>query len=507
MDDLIEDHTDKVGGMIHQDLLHVIATNALDRIHDLEKMGVKIRYSQSKVPGNYILVRQVQRVVNTLNFDGRDMKINMTGEVKRRGAKIVSRVMVEGLIVREGRVVGAVGVGTRDQKLYVFRAQAVILSTARISGGRMFNEPGPGAGVAFNLRWPPSETGDGKAMAFKAGAELINLEFSHHRVNIKNLVRGGGLPYNSYSPAGQGINGFGKVIMQPEKDVFEDSTEGIYNAPKHKLIDELTQGRGPIYCDLTQGTEEEIKFSEWSLTHEGGCYSLLHLMKQEGMDLRTHKLEMGPGEIELGNFGAGGVYVDGKCQSTIPGLFAAGDEMGGVPLACAPGAIATGWYAAEQAADFIQKEVAASSIGEDEQEIQEIEDLCQSYLDHKDGNRWQDVQIALNRIMSYYALNMKSEKMLIRGLENLDDLKKHAELKATNTHELMRCLEMKNLMENAELIMLANLERKESRKIKSMSIHTRLDYPEQDDQNWKCALSQRLSNGKIIFGKRPFRRI
>mgnify|MGYP005625464845 FL=1 len=504
-EDLIEDHMDKVGGMIHEDLLRTITLNALDRIHDLEKMGVKVRYEDSKLPGGYILVRQIHSVVNTLNFDGRDMKIKMTKEMKRRGAKIINRVMINGLLKKDGVVIGAVGVGTRNKKLYIFKAKAVIMSTARISGGRMFNEPGPGAGTAFNVRWPGSETGDGKIAAFNAGAELINLEFSHHRVNFKNFVRGGGLPYNSYSPAGQGINAAGNVIMPQEKDIFENSDNGIYNAPKLKLIGELNQGRGPIYGDLTEGTEEEIKFSEWSLTHEGGGYALLHLMKNQGVDFRTHKFEMGPGEIELGNFGAGGIYVDDKCHSTVPGLFAAGDEMGGVPLGCAPGALATGWYAAEQAETYIKDNNTAG--GFEEETVEQLEALCLSFLEKEDGYRWQDSQIALNRIMSYYATNLKSETMLLRGLENLGYLQNHNDIQATNAHELMRCLEMHNLIENAKLIMQGNLERKESRKIKSAPIQTRLDYPEQNDAEWNCALSQRLTEeGNLIFAKRPFRR-
>jgi len=507
MDGLVADHTEKMDGMIHQDLLRLIAEQALDRILDLEKMGVKIRYEQSQLPGKYILVRQVQNVVNTLNFDGRDMKLNMGREVRRRGAKVVSRVMVNELVVRDGRVVGAIGVGVRDKKIYLFRSKATILSTARISGGRMFYESGPGAGVAFNLRWPPSETGDGKAMAFRAGAELINLEFSHHRVNFKNFVRGGGLPYNSYSPAGQGINAFGKVIMPPEKGIFEDSYQGIYQAPKHRLIDELMQGRGPIYCDLTTGTEEEIRFSEWSISHEGGGTALLHVMKREGIDFRKDMLEMGPGEIELGNFAAGGLYVDGHCASTIPGLFAAGDEMGGVPLACAPGALVTGWHAAERGVDYLKKNKAEARVTARDPEVQAFEAVCQTFLNRKDGLRWQEAQVALNRLMNYYGLKLKTEKMLQRGLENLDDLTKHAELKAANPHELMRCLEMRNLLLNAELLLRGNLERKETRKIKSMNIHLRMDYPQQDDANWKCSLAQRLENGRIVFAKKPFRTI
>ena len=176
-------------------------------------------------------------------------------------------------------------------------------------------------------------------------------------------------------------------------------------------------------------------------------------------------------------------------------------------MACAPGALVTGWYAAEKSIAWFKKHPAPASFAGSDGEVQQFEDRCLLMLDRKDGHRWQEAQVALNRIMNYYGLKLKAEKMIQRGLENLDDLVRHTELKAHNAHELMRCLEMQNLFLNAELILRGNLERKETRKIKSMNIHLRLDYPEQDDENWKCALSQRLENGKIVFTKRPFRRI
>ena len=81
------------------------------------------------------------------------------------------------------------------------------------------------------------------------------------------------------------------------------------------------QGRGPIYCDLTTGTEDEVKFCEWSISHEGGGTSLLHLMQRDGIDLRRDKLEMGPGEVELGNFAAADFtwmeIVPPPCQGSL----------------------------------------------------------------------------------------------------------------------------------------------------------------------------------------------
>lgn len=507
IDDLVENHSSKVDNMIHHDLLYVIARNAYDRIHDLEKMGIKIRYSDSEFPGGFRLVRQFQKYVNTLNFDGRDMKVKMTAEVKKRGAKIISRVMMTDLIVRDGRVVGAFGVGVRDAKLYVFNAKAVILSTARLTGGRMFEQPGPGAGVAFNLRWPPSGTGDGKAMALRAGAELINMEFTNGCASFKNFLRGGGQPHNTYSPPGQGINAFGDAILPPKGgDIFkdEDSTTMVVGKP---LFAEIAKGRGPVYCDLTTGTEEEIQYAEWSLEHEGGGYGLKHVMKRQGIDFRKHKLEMCPGEIELGNLSAAGIYCDGNCESTIKGLFAAGDEIGGVPFGCAPGAIATGWYAAEKADDYIRENKVSSDVNGSEEEIDQLEKHCVEILERKEGHRWQDAQITLNRLMNYYGANNKTEKMINKGLESLDDLMKNVELKAGNPHELIRCIEMRSLFLNSETILLANRERKESRTMLGMTIHTRLDYPKQDDENFKCSLSQRRSpDGSVVFAKREFRK-
>ena len=472
-DDIAEAHAKAFGYMAQLDLYKVAYKNSFDRILDLEKMGVNIRYEKSPVefPGGVRLVKQASKYVDTINYDGRDMKRRMTEECHRRGVKIVNRVMITDPIVREGRIVGAVGVGTRDGKLYIFRAKAVILSTARIAGGRFFAEPGPGAGVMMNLRWPPSATGDGKTFALRAGAEVINMEYTQPMLTSKNLVRGGGFPnIGTYAPPGRSVDAYGNQLQAPKgHGHFEDAPKEMPKdmVPDKNPLIELAKGNGPIYGDLTQGTEDEIQYVEWSATHEGLSWAFMHIMKQEGLDFRTHMIELNQGEVELGNVASAGLWVESNCETPVKGLFAAGDEIGAIPLLCGNGALTLGWYSAECAKDYLDKANAAPGFSDDCDEINAVEAYCSAALDCADGNRWQDAQIALNSIMSFYCNKQKTEAMLYRGLENLDDLKANMNIKADNPHELHRALEMRNLTLSAECMLQGARERKETRMLET----------------------------------------
>ena len=141
-------------------------------------------------------------------------------------------------------------------------------------------------------------------------------------------------------------------------------------------------------------------------------------------------------------------------------------------------------------------------------EVQEFEALCLSMLNRKDGQRWQEAQVALNRIMSYYGLKLKTEKMLQRGLDNLDDLTKHVELKASQSPRIDALPgDEKPVPERGAYFTGEFGKKREPEDQEHEHPYPRLDYPDQDDEHWKCSLSQRLENGKIVFAKRPFRRI
>jgi succinate dehydrogenase/fumarate reductase flavoprotein subunit len=95
LEDLVNDHVYNMGGgLANWDVAHYICRTALDRIHDLERYGVKIRYKDSTLPGGYRLVYQLHSCRNTLHFDGRDVKRYQTKAVLERGVDIADRVMM-----------------------------------------------------------------------------------------------------------------------------------------------------------------------------------------------------------------------------------------------------------------------------------------------------------------------------------------------------------------------------------------------------------------------------
>jgi adenylylsulfate reductase subunit A len=244
---------------------------------------------------------------------------------------------------------------------------------------------------------------------------------------------------------------------------------------------------------MSWGSEEDQKYMLWAIENEGLGPGFLHIMERYGLDFRKHKIELWPIEPEHSAAAAGGPIVDEKCQTTLPGLYAAGDEAGGIPGSVAPGAFTMGYLAAESAARRVEGARANAQGGGDDELIA----LCNEILNRSRGDPWEDAQRAIHNIMSDYNVHIRSETMARRGLECLEYLEKTMRLTAANPHELTHCLEIRNLIECSKIVLRSTIERKESRG----KIFQRKDFPQQDDTNWFCFLGQKLENGSIVFEK------
>jgi succinate dehydrogenase/fumarate reductase flavoprotein subunit len=493
LEQMVEDHVENVAqGLVNRRMLHYIAATSHDRILDLERFGAKIRFDDSTLPGKLRLQYQMHACRNTLHFEGRDIKRILTRAVRKAGARILERVMVTELLTENGEIAGVVGYGTRDGKIHRIRAKAVIMTTGRVN--RLYK---PFPGLTFAIRMPPALTGDGKAAMFRAGVELINMEFLSipGRWSSRNLIRGGGLPTGSYQPPGVGVNALGEVIRRRNHDVGSKTVYGTAKtfATGKSFQGELEAGRGPIYADMSWGSEEDQRYMLWAIENEGLGPGFLHVMHGYCLDFRKHKIELWPTEPEHSAAAAGGPIVDDCCQTTLPGLYAAGDEAGGIPGSVAPGAFTMGYLAAESAA---KRAAEAGSAAEGKGE-EELVAFCTEILNRSGGDPWEDAQATIHNHMSDYNIHIRSETMARRGLECLEYLENTMRLAATNPHELTHCLEMRNLIECGKIIFRSTIERRESRG----KVFQRKDYPQQDDANWFCFLGQKLEHEQVRFQK------
>lgn len=516
LEDMAEDH--RVGtayGFFRRDLFHLVAGTMYERVLDLERFGINFRYEDSKIPGGFRIVPQFHSVPTSFNFDGEPLKPVLTRTARERGVKIINRVQMTDLIIQDGQIAGAVGVDTRTGDIFSFRAKAVVLCSGRSHRlSRNIN------GFDFNTRMPSPFSGDGTAMAVRAGLPIINIEFLS---NILGLGPCGfynpnyGDPRNTVQPAARIIDGQGKVIV-PRTQFYDWNSLGkekwtpavrkawledrkVWRGGRAGLVKRLAAGEGPFYLDFSEATDEEAAYIEWSISHEGKGRQFLRYFKgEEGADLRKNRQEyVGLWPREISGTAAKGLWVDKDLETEIRNLFGAGDEVGGLPWQASPGAFAQGWHAggmaARRAAD--QREFLAV----DAHKEKDRKRMCEEILERKEGFHWREVETGVQNLMDFYCGNIRSEGLLLRGIERLEDAKS-APLKAENPHELGRCMDVKSIIDNAELVLRSSLERKESRP--GPLGFVRADYPEQDDENWLVFLAVRKrAENTFEFSKLP----
>ena len=499
VEDLVKDHTEYAEGFVDQEIATYIASHSFERLLDLERYGIPIRNDE----GELSLIKKVHSVPTFLHFAGRDLKPKLTRQARRAGAKIVNRVMVTDLLTKGGRVVGALGLGTRTGDVTIFRAKAVVLSTGNIY--RLYQAK---SGVPFNIAFPPHETGDGHGMALRAGAELLNMEFTTVQTGPRNFQRCG---RGTFVP-GKTVDAKGRPIDEDaalsSEEVAADGTRKTMDRSvefEHTYDRVLREGRGPIYIDSRGLSEKELAVIRWALPNEGNT-SLMNYMDERGIDIRKDRLEFEVYEPKGGS-GKAGIAINHRCETSLPGLYAAGDVIGGVTRAVAPGAFTLGWQAGERAAAFAggQDAEALDTTGEDL--VQKRHDLWEQILS-RSGPRtatWQQAQAAMQSTMTYYASRWRSDTMLEAGLDRLRTLRDDAtaELAATNPHELYRTVEILSLMDSAEMIMVSARARTESR---FGPEHTRADFPD-TDESWYCNTGLRKERDGFRTYKKPFNHI
>lgn len=263
---------------------------------------------------------------------------------------------------------------------------------------------------------------------------------------------------------------------------------------------ELQSGNGPVFLKLDHLAEETIQTIETILhTNERPSRGQFHAGRHT--DYRRDMVEMHISEIGFcSGHSASGVTVNDRAETTVPGLYSAGD-MAAVPHNYMLGAFTYGWFAGESAAEYAgERELASIDEG---QVARERERVYAPLLRNEADDVLPPLQVEykLRRLVNDYLqppkVTRKMEIALDRFAEIEEDLSR---LQARDAHELMRAAEVNVIHDCAVMAAKASLFRTESR---WGLYHLRVDHPQRNDQEWLChAQLKKGDDGRMTHFKR-----
>jgi succinate dehydrogenase/fumarate reductase flavoprotein subunit len=264
-----------------------------------------------------------------------------------------------------------------------------------------------------------------------------------------------------------------------------------------EFYQELQSGNGPVFLKLDHLAEETIQTIEQILhTNERPSRGRFHAGR--GTDYRQQMVEMHISEIGFcSGHSASGVYVNARAETTVPGLYAAGD-MAAVPHNYMLGAFTYGWFAGQNAADYVAGREHAAV---DEQQVAEERARVYAPLERDHGHAPSQVEYKLRRMVNDYLQPPKVTRKMEIGLQRFAEIADDIDsMRALNPHELMRAAEVRAIRDCAEMAARASLFRTESR---WGLYHHRVDYPQRDDAEWFCHTHLRKDeHGRMTSEKR-----
>jgi len=474
------------------------AREAPDRVRELEAWGAVFdRTADGRILQRNFGGHKYPRLAHVGDRTGLEMIRTLQDHGIHRGLDIHMELTVITLLTDDGRVAGAVAYDRERGRFRVFRAKAVVLATG-------------GIGRAYRITSNSWEgTGDGHGLAYRAGADLIDMEFvQFHPTGMVWPPSVQGLLVT------EGVRGEGGVLRNSEgrRFMFDDIpenyrsqtadnpeegwryTQGDKNARRPPelltrdhvarcIVREIKAGRGSphggVFLDISWIKEKLPNAAEHIRKKLPSMY---HQFKElANIDITTEAMEIGP----TTHYVMGGVKVDSDSQmSTLPGLFAAGECAAGINGANRLGGnslsdlLVFGKRAGEYAAAF----AAGNALpGVDERQVTASITRALEPFERQDGaeNPFR-VQQDLQGMMQDLVGIVRREEEMREALARLGGLKARAARAGVTGHREYNtgwhtAQDLDNLLTVSEAITRSALERQESR-----GGHFREDYPQKD---------------------------
>ncbi len=436
---------------------------------------------------------------------GSTFKPALKKECKRLGVNVLDRVMATSLLNENGkqgsRIVGATGINTRTGEFVIVKAKACIISAGG-SGNPWFMDMEHGG---YSSMYSRTESSDGTAMAWRAGAKLTMMEASSpYRIAT-------GLKHKWYTGGGDAsyenipiVDSNGKVLPYATQG-WQDGGAMWSDGAKMRAGIQSGEYELPFYADFA-GIDPKESNATWNLmlNEESTTKIMVKTMTEGGFDYKrdqvmNYNMMEFQGSQQYREPGRGGLMTDWDLKTNLDGLYAAGTAT------FQPGdhsyAAATGRYAGRKAAAYA-KSIEAGKVCREQIDKEKERVLAPTKRDS--GIEWKELHNGLSRVMQYYVGEFKSERTLDLALEEIDRIEKYAvpQLYALDPHKLMRSLEDLSLIEHAKIMIRAMKERKLSDPKLSL---TRVDYPDSDAEDMKNYLAVYQEGGETKFERIPLR--
>ena len=484
------DYTIKdANGIVRKDLVLTAANRFNEITAEVEKLGLVILKDEN---GEY-----VNRGNRNIKINGENFKPILANAVKKaKNVKVLNTVNITDLITENGEVKGAVGFSIIENAAYKILAKKVIVATGGASGLYKPNNPG----FSRHKMWyPPFNTGAGYAMGIKAGAEMTTFEMRFIALRCKDTI----------APTGTIAQGVGAKQVNSRGFVYEDkygitTSERVYGTVKENQL-----GNGPCYLKTSGITDEESESLLKAYLNMAPSQTLKWI--ESGKNPNEQDVEIqGTEPYIVGGHTASGFWINTNRETTVKGLYAAGDVAGGFPQKYVTGALAEGEIAALNIISKINLENRKNEKNKENQNfseqsekiIKEYENILNFEKNKINEFSIEDLEEGMQKVMDEYAggistnyqFNEKQLKLADEKISQLIELSKG--VKAEDMHDLMFAYELKDRLLVCKSLIAHLLYRKETR---WHTFNENLDHPKTDEKFFKYVNSKLINDKLEVF--------